>query len=49
MSYAAGLVKIPPGIVAGELTPKVYEALIVNVSPLGSEKYYDRGIRQEAV
>jgi hypothetical protein len=44
ISYAAGLVKIPPGILAGESVPNAYVALIVNVSPFGSEKYDDRGI-----
>jgi hypothetical protein len=38
MSYAAGFVKIPPGILAGVFVPYAYVALIVNVSPLGSEK-----------
>jgi hypothetical protein len=45
ISNASGLVKIPPGILAGEFVPNSYVALIVNVSPLGSEKYADRGMR----
>ena len=45
ISYAAGFVKIPPGILAGEFVPYAYVALIVSVSPLGSEKYDDREIR----
>jgi hypothetical protein len=33
ISYTAGLVKIPPGILAGESIPNAYLAFIVNVSP----------------
>ena len=44
ISYAAGLVKIPPGILAGEFVPNAYVALIVNESPFGSEKYDDKRI-----
>ena len=35
---------MPPGILAGELLPNAYVALIVNVSPSGSEKYDYREI-----
>jgi hypothetical protein len=38
---------MPPGIVTGAFVPKVYVAVIVIVSPFGSEKYDDRGIEQE--
>jgi hypothetical protein len=44
ISYASGYVNIPPGILAGESVPIANVALIVNVSPFGSEMYYDRGI-----
>jgi hypothetical protein len=48
MLNAAGLSKIPPGILAGAFVPNAYVAVRVNVSPLGSEKYDCKGIRKEA-
>ena len=39
ISYAAGFVKIPPGILAGVFVPNAYLAIIVSVSPLESVKY----------
>jgi hypothetical protein len=48
ISYDVGLVKMPPGILAGVFAPKAYVAVIVNVSPFESEKYVDRGIEREA-
>jgi hypothetical protein len=35
---------MPPGIATGVLAPKAYVAVIVNVSPFGSDKYDERGI-----
>ena len=48
ISYAVGLVKMPPGIVTAAFAPKKYVAVIVNVSPFESEKYVERGIEREA-
>lgn len=39
---------MPPGIVTAAFAPKVYVAVIVNVSPFESEKYVDKGIEREA-
>jgi hypothetical protein len=33
---------MPPGIATGVLVSNLYVAVIVNVSPLGSEKYDDK-------
>lgn len=39
---------MPPGIATAAFAPKVYVAVINNVSPSASEKYVDRGIEREA-
>jgi hypothetical protein len=49
MSYSAGLVKIPPAMLAGAFVPNAYVAVRVKVSPLGSVKYDCKGIRRELV
>jgi hypothetical protein len=35
---------MPPGMVTAAFVPRVYFAVIVKVSPFGSEKYDDRVI-----
>jgi hypothetical protein len=46
--YDVRSVKMPPGIFTDGFAPKVYVAVIVNVSPFGSEKYDDRLIKRGA-